>query len=220
MLLKNWLSALAACPVLLAGLPQIAKAHPHVWVSYETTVLQDNGAINGLAHVWTFDDMYTAMAVQGLDKNNDGKFDREELAELAKINMEGLKEFAYFTYARLGSEGLKFTDPADTWLEYKDNVLKLHFRLPLAQPVAAGAEGFSFSVYDPTWFIAFDPEKSNPIKVAAANAESCKVSMNDQSNEEASGDAQRLGDAFQTEFGGPSIGLGIAKTVSVKCNKA
>ena len=58
----------------------------------------DKGAITGIDQVWFFDEFYTAMAVEGLDTNKDGKYSREELHELAKTNMEGLKEFGYFTF--------------------------------------------------------------------------------------------------------------------------
>jgi ABC-type uncharacterized transport system substrate-binding protein len=97
-----------------------ANAHPHVFVTTETTVLYENGTIIGLRQKWSFDDFYTSMAIQGLDTNNDGTYDRSELEELAKVNMEGLKEFEYFTTARLSGEKLKFEPPKDFWLEHTD----------------------------------------------------------------------------------------------------
>src|SRR5262245_57858253 len=83
---------------LAAAVALCARAHTQVWIRYETTVHYDKDVFVGLRHKWTFDEFYTAMAMEGLDKNGDGKYDREELAELAKVNIEGLKEFAYFTY--------------------------------------------------------------------------------------------------------------------------
>src|SRR5690606_6177417 len=84
--LARWIAALGA--VVLAGASP-AAAHPHVWVTVETTVLYQGGAITGLQHKWTFDDMYTAMAIQGLDTNGDGTYSREELTELAQVNIDG-----------------------------------------------------------------------------------------------------------------------------------
>lgn len=75
-----------------------AEAHPHVWVTVKTTVLFKGGAIVGLQQHWTFDEFYAAMAIEGLDKNNDGVYDRQELAPLAQVNMDGMKEFKYFTF--------------------------------------------------------------------------------------------------------------------------
>ena len=76
-----------------------ALAHPHVWVTASATVLYEHNTITGLQQAWTFDEFYAAMAIEGLDKNNDGVYDREELAPLAKVNIDGIKEFDYFTYA-------------------------------------------------------------------------------------------------------------------------
>lgn len=105
-------------PAVLGTAP--ARAHPHVWVTTETTVLYENGTIVGLRHKWSFDDFYTSMALQGLDKNNDGVYDRSELAELAKVNVDGLKDFDYFTVVSLAGETLKFQLPKDVYLEHAE----------------------------------------------------------------------------------------------------
>src|SRR5262245_66551414 len=136
---------------LLLGLPSPLAAHPHVWITVETTLLYDKGAFSGLRHKWTFDQYYTAMAIEGLDKNKDGKYDREELAELAKVNIDGLKEFAYFTTASVGGQELKFEAPSDYWLEHRDGVLSLNFTLSFAEPVSTDAKGLTFAVQDPTF---------------------------------------------------------------------
>ncbi len=62
----------------LSMVPPEAQAHPHVWVNVETTVLYEGGKVAGFKHRWAFDDMYTAMAIQGLDKNGDGTYSRDE----------------------------------------------------------------------------------------------------------------------------------------------
>jgi ABC-type uncharacterized transport system substrate-binding protein len=204
-----------------------AEAHPHVWVTYETTVVYDKGAISGLEHVWAFDDMYTAMAVQGLDKNNDGKYDREELAELAKVNMDGLKDFDYFTYAQLGTSALKFSGPVDPWLEHANGILRLHFKMPLATPVLAEAAGFNISIYDPSFFIAFEPEKTDAVKLASAPS-GCTAAIADTGSDKASADAQKLGGALAQQLGGNALGsggsggsgFGVGKTISVTCKKS
>ena len=62
-------------------------------------VYAPDGSITGVRHHWAFDDMFSAFATQGLDAKEKGKFTREELAPLAKVNVESLKEYDYFTYA-------------------------------------------------------------------------------------------------------------------------
>lgn len=189
-------------------------AHPHVWVSVETTVVYDQGKITGLQNRWTFDEGYTTMALEGLDANGDGQYDRKELTELAQVNIDGLKDFDYFTQAKLSGSLLAMAPPRDYWLEYKDEILTLHFFLPLSEPVLAGAPGFSFQVFDPTYFIAFDLAEKDPVKLAAGAPASCSVDI--AVPEANTADAEKLGEAFFQQFGG-DIGISLAKTVSVNC---
>lgn len=216
--MKRALATAGIMSVLAVFAPQ-ADAHPHVWVTYETTIVYDKGAVTGLQHVWSFDDMYTAMAIQGLDKNGDGQYSREELDELAKVNMEGLKDFNYFTFAKLGATDLKFSGPADPWLEYNNGILRLHFRMQLEKPVLAEAEGLSFSIYDPSFFIAFEPEKTDALKLASA-PEGCTASFVDPAADKNAEDAKKLGEAFFQELGGNNYGMGQAKSVAVSCKKS
>jgi ABC-type uncharacterized transport system substrate-binding protein len=206
----------ASLLALLAAEP--ASAHPHVWVAVEATVAYQDGSVRGLQQRWTFDDMYTAMAVQGLDKNGDGAYDRAELAELAKVNIDGIKQFEYFTHAKLGDGGLKFAEPTDYWLEYKDNVLTLNFLLPLEQPLAAATPGFSFAIYDPTYFIAFDfaKDKDKPVRLGDGAPAGCALDLDTAAND---ADTQSLADAFSAEMGGFN-GSALARTARVNCAKS
>ncbi len=211
----NWVGgAVAFAGWLLSGAAP-AVAHPHVWVVVEATILFDKGSISGIRHKWTFDDMYTAMAIQGLDANKDGVYDRKELDELAKVNMEGLKEFEYFTYVKLGVQRLKTKPPADYYLEHaKDGLLSLFFTVPFAQPVLADAQDFGFQVTDPGYFIAFEFAKQEPIKLAEGAPAGCKPSLSAAEKEAA--EAQKLGESFFAQMGG-NFGVTVAQTASVVC---
>jgi len=272
------------------------RAHPHVWVTTETTVLYENGTIVGLRQKWSFDDFYTAMALQGLDTNNDGVYDRSELAELAKVNIDGLKDFDYFTIAMLSTEKLTFGTPKDFWLEHSEGpegaveitvktgdaafegtgaetakpqeaapadeglfararrwmfgsapdaakaadaepagrpkVLSLHFTLPLAQPVLADALGFSFTIADPSFFIALQPAAKDPVVLGPGAPASCRIKIgeapaatppsadaeaNPATEPNPAADVNRLGDAFAQQFGGQSVAFGTVKPATITC---
>jgi ABC-type uncharacterized transport system substrate-binding protein len=205
----------------LAAMSPPAAAHPHVWVNVETTVLYDAGKVAGFKHRWTFDDMYTAMAVQGLDKNGDNVYSREELAELAQVNIDGLKDFDFFTYARIKETPVKLAPPKDYWLEHKDGVLSLNFTLPIAEPVHAETEGFEFAVYDQTFFIAFDLAKENPIRLSEGAPAGCSAVVGNADKDLA--DLQKLNDAFGGQMtagnANEGSGLGYASTVHLSCAK-
>lgn len=198
-------------------LPGTAAAHPHVWVAVEATVGYAGGYITGLKQRWQFDDMYTAMAIQGLDANGDGVYSREELQGLAKVNIDGIEQFDYFTHAKLEETALGFVRPTEYWLEYENGVLTLTFVLPLASPISSQTSGFTFSIYDPTYFIAFDLAKEAPVKLGAGAPPGCAPTVDAAPAQGA--DAQTLADAFAAQLGG-GAGSELAKTVRVECARS
>lgn len=105
-----------------------AQAHPHVWViAASELIFATDGSITGVRHAWTFDDMFSAYALQGIATKKKGVYTREELAPLALTNVESLKEFSFFTFAKADNKKQKFADPIDYYLEYKDAALVAAF---------------------------------------------------------------------------------------------
>ena len=141
--------AAALAGLLIAG--SVASAHPHVWVTMKSAVVYapDGNAI-GIRHAWTFDDMYSAFATQGLEHKQKDSFTPEELQPLAKVNVESLKEYDFFTFGKADGKKATFVDPVDYHLEYdpKEAVLTLHFLLPFKTP--GKAKTLKCEVYDPT----------------------------------------------------------------------
>jgi ABC-type uncharacterized transport system substrate-binding protein len=195
----------AAIAAALAATP--AVAHPHVWVSSTAQLAIEDGAVAAIEQTWTFDEYYTAMAIQGLDTNEDGRYTAEELSELAQINMEGLKEFAYFTYGQTGETPLAFGTPRNARLEYTGGVLSLHFRLPLAEPVPTTTPGLAFATFDPSFFVAFQLAGDAPVTLGGGGSTPCRVRLTDgQQVENAAADAnQTLTGAFAEQFGSASV---------------
>ena len=157
-----------ACAIFLLLLcVNRAEAHPHVWVTFHSELIYAaDGTMTGVRHAWTFDDMFSAYALQGISHARKGQYAREELASLAQTNVESLKEYDYFTYARADGKKLKFTDPVDYWLEYKGGALTLHFTLPLK--ATASAKTMQIEIYDPSIFVDFEFAKDKPVSLSGA----------------------------------------------------
>jgi ABC-type uncharacterized transport system substrate-binding protein len=204
--------ALAALLVLGAT---AANSHPHVWMTFKSEMVYGpNGALMAVRHVWTFDEMFSTFATQGLDKNNDGKLSREELAELAEVNVSSLKEFDYFTVAKAGGKPLTFDPPVDYWLEYADSQLTLHFTLPVKAGTAAPGE-VALEVYDPTYFVAFNFAENEPAKLVSAPA-ACKLEV--QRSGASNRASQGLSESFFSGLtAGSSFGAQFANRVIVRC---
>ena len=132
-----------------------ASAHPHVFVDARAEIVFDKaGAITAVRHIWQFDEAFTAFAIQGLDANNDGKLSDAELAPLAKVNVDSLKEYGFFTWLRQGRKSFPFVPPTEYWLEFHSGRLTLFYTLPLKAPVAIKGKA-TLEVFDPEYFVAF-----------------------------------------------------------------
>lgn len=202
------------------GLPSGASAHPHVWATVRSEIVfGPDHKITGVRHAWTFDEFYTAMAIQGLDTDGDGAYSKEELAPLAKVNVESLKEFAYFTFVRVAGTDtfLPLKPPEDYWIEYDDPVITLHFTLPLETPLDPSTKGALIEVYDPSYFVAFGFAKERPVKIAGT-ANGCTAKL-DVPDPVAAEEAKILGEAFFSQLGPDSdYGSQFSQGVMVKCD--
>ncbi|MBB4259389.1 MULTISPECIES: DUF1007 family protein [unclassified Bradyrhizobium] len=203
-------SLLAAAMTLAAG---AASAHPHVWITATSELLYAaDGSITGVRHAWTFDDMFSSYAVQGLESKTKGAYTREELGPLAQTNVESLKEYAYFTFARADGKKERFQEPVDYFLDYKDTVLTLHFTLPLKNPVKS--KQLVLEVFDRSFFIDFQMAKESPVKLVGAPA-GCQMKLERPSDGTAS--AQKLNEQTFMNGENSNFGMMFANKITVDC---
>jgi len=212
---KNKLHRLVV--LLLAGafavVASAAQAHPHVWITARSELLYAaDGTITGVRHAWTFDDMFSTYALQGLETKTKGVYSREELSSLAQTNVESLKEFGFFTFAKADGRKQKFLEPVDYFLEYKEAALTLHFTLPLKAPVTA--KQLALEVFDPSYFIDFKFEDKDPIKLVGAPA-GCKMAF--QRPNDGTADAQRLSENNFMSGDNSNYGAMFANKIMVEC---
>ncbi len=198
-----------------AGLANIAAAHPHVWITgQEEVIFGPNGEIEAIRHAWVFDEMYSAFVTEGVGKKGE-LLTKADLAPLAKSNVEDLAEFDYFTHAKMKSVKIEFGAPTDYSLEERpDKLVVLRFTMPLKQPVAAKL--FSFQVYDPTYFVAFDLDKQNPVTFINA-PKGCSTNVRGADSLAAT-DAKKLTESFFSGLSpGTDFGVKLASAVIVAC---
>ena len=195
---------------LLGAAP--AQAHPHVWVTMKADVVYAaDGTATGIRHAWTFDDMFSTFATQGLASKEKGKFTREELAPLAEVNVTSLKEFDYFTHARQNGKNAELNAPVDYYLEFNDGLLTLNFTLPFKAPVKA--QSVDVEVYDGTYFVNFSFAEKEPVRLVGA-PQACKLAI----ARPGEAPAQGKGEAFFNNLTpGSNFGAQFANKIAVKC---
>jgi ABC-type uncharacterized transport system substrate-binding protein len=205
---------------LLAGLlfTGRAQAHPHVWVTMtEEVIYAPDGSVTGVRNAWTFDDMFSAFATQGVAQQTKGNFTRAELAPLAQVNIESLKDYGYFTYAKVNGKRQKdaFLPPVDYFLDYdpKATVLTLHFTLPFKTPVKAKA--IEVEIYDPEFFIDFGFGSNNPVRLVGAPP-GCALSVDKPEDDNFPAEL-RLDKNFATSEANIGMGADFANKIQVAC---
>jgi ABC-type uncharacterized transport system substrate-binding protein len=203
--------------LLLAGAyafgASAAQAHPHVWITATSELIYaPDGSVTGVRHAWTFDDMFSTYALQGIPTKTKGVYSREELSSLAQTNVESLKEYGFFTFAKADGKKEKFQEPVDYFLEYRDAALTLHFTLPLKSPVKS--RDLAVEVFDPAFFIDFQFAEKNPVRLVGAPA-TCQMKFQ-RPNDGAAG-AQKLNE--QTFLSGENSNYGamFANKITVEC---
>ncbi|MCI0597973.1 MAG: DUF1007 family protein [Beijerinckiaceae bacterium] len=213
---KPFASRIILAAGFAAVLAPAAAAHPHVWVTARAQAIFDaKGEIAAIRHTWTFDEMYSAFATEGQGK--DGQLlTKADLAPLAKSNVESLAEFGYFTFAKASGQKVEFGEPADYSLEQQvDKRVVLQFTLPLKAPASA-AKAFSFQVYDPTYFVAFELEQQDPIQLSGAQP-GCSANLLG-AKPLAEVDTKKLSESFFSGLSpGYDFGVKLASRVVVAC---
>jgi ABC-type uncharacterized transport system substrate-binding protein len=190
-----------------------AQAHPHVWITATSELIYaPDGSITGVRHAWTFDDMFSTYALQGIETKTKGVYSREELSSLAQTNVESLKEFGFFTFAKADGKKEKFQEPVDYFLEYKDAALTLHFTLPLKAPVKP--KQLALEVFDPSYFIDFQLDDKNPIKLVGAPA-ACQLRI--QRPNDGTANAQKLSEQNFMSGDNSNYGAMFANKITVDC---
>jgi len=211
--MPRWLGLLLQLGLALAFGAGTAQAHPHVWITASSELIYaPDGSITGVRHAWTFDDMFSTYALQGLETRTKGVYSREELAPLAQTNVESLKEFGFFTFAKADGKKAKFQEPVDYFLEYKDAALTLHFTLPLITPVKP--RQLALEVFDPEFFIDFTYAEKDPVRLVGAPA-ACQMTF--QRPSDGSSNAQQIGEQNFLGGGNSNFGAMFANKILVDC---
>jgi ABC-type nickel/cobalt efflux system permease component RcnA/ABC-type uncharacterized transport system substrate-binding protein len=212
------LHRLTVALLMLLALAGSAQAHPHVWTKVKSTLVYDaEGRPSEIRHAWTFDEMFTSFAVQGLDTNGDGAFDREELKDLAEVNVTSLAEFDYFTYLTAGGKVVKLERPKAYFLAHDGTSLTLNFTLPVSDPATATPGPLKVEVYDPTYFVSFTFASENPATLRNA-PQGCAIDTKGLPSEAVGNDGKVPEDFFTNlEQSGGAFNEEFANAITVNC---
>jgi ABC-type uncharacterized transport system substrate-binding protein len=175
---RRGLIATVALAAMAASAP--AFAHPHVWTEMRSQLLlDDSGLVVGVRMQWTTDKDYAKLALEGMDSNNDGIYQPEELAQLTAENLSALADYDYFVHFRFNDEKQDHGVASDGIQHYndKDGRLTLVFTVPLQQPLDPHKGEVSLKIYDPEFYISFDYVAEKPLLISKPLPAGCTAEL-------------------------------------------
>ena len=196
--------------------PAHAFAHPHVWVTVRSEIgFSPQGSLTDIVQDWTFDEMYSAFAVQGLAKPGE-LAKREDFAPLAQENAGQLAQIGYFTVVKVGGKQVDFGNVTDYWMEERpDHLVTFHVVLPLKTPEPPG-KFVTMMVSDPEFFIDFQFDDNDPVKLDNPPA-GCSLSITHPKPLDVQ-DSKKLSESFFTNLSpGAGFGFKLASRAIVAC---
>ncbi|MEH6405496.1 MAG: DUF1007 family protein [Sneathiella sp.] len=207
---------LIACCLFVTAPFKQAVAHPHAWADVVVEILFDGaGSVTGLRQTWLFDDFYSAYAAEGMDDDGDGKPDQNKLDEILRVNMENLKEYDYFMRAWQGDKILKLQPVIDMSTRMEGNRMEMTFVTTFSEPVSQPRDHFSYSIFDPTYYIEMlHAETENPVLLVGAPEGCDYVLVQPNPDPNVVAQATMLGASVRGEAG---LGLFFAERVNLTC---
>ncbi|HVP18591.1 MAG TPA: DUF1007 family protein [Spirochaetia bacterium] len=169
-------SALAL--VFAVAAASAAFAHPHVFINNKMTLLFDGKVLKGLTFRWAFDDMFSEMILTDFKPDVDGNFSARVTGQIKSGAFDNLENYHYFLAFLVGKKPLKkirieqFTPSV---VEGKQLVYS--FFVPLDLPVSAEEQTVRVTVYDDTYFVAFDLMHADDVAVKGDQGVSVGLSI-------------------------------------------
>jgi ABC-type uncharacterized transport system substrate-binding protein len=170
-------SFLAVVSLLAVGaLP--ASAHPHVFINNRMTVIFDGGMLQGISFTWTFDEMFSNMILSDYDPKHTGQFDAAQVKALKQGAFDNLENYHYFIAIAIGKKqvGHFRIEQFTPRVTYK-NKLVYTFSVPLNVPVQPTDQTVRLTVYDDSYYVAFDLLHVEDVTVQAGPDVTCDLSI-------------------------------------------
>ncbi len=214
MLCYNVFFRRAIAAVMLLTTP-LAWSHPHSFIAMQVTPVHKGNQLTGLKMHWVMDEITSADLLYDAGKAQPGSPVWKKLAAEVMANVLGQHYFSEFWHE---GKAVKFYNlPPEYQLFREGHKAVLEFILPLGEPQPLAGQRYTFSTFDPTYFVDmyYDSEKS--LHLPADLAQQCKLTLHTP-KADASMKAYALSldkaDAPPAEM---DLGRQFAQTVTLTC---
>lgn len=201
--------------VFLAVLSLSARGHPHSFITITNQLVVSDGQLTGMKMRWVMDELTSADLLYDAGKAQPGDEVWKKLAAEVMANVLGQHYFTEFWH---DGKKVKFENlPTAYGLARQGHQAVLTFTLPLATPQKLAGQTFTFSTFDPTYYVDMSYEKDGDVAFSPDFTGSCKVSVHTpKPNEDMLSYAQSLDkeDAPEEDM---ELGKQFAQKVTVQC---
>jgi ABC-type uncharacterized transport system substrate-binding protein len=152
-----------------------ALPHPHSFIDIQTGVVVKNGQFTGLSMRWKMDEITSADLLYDAGNAKPGDEVWKKLAAEVMANVLGQH---YFTEVWHNGKKVKFENRPDGYgLAREGHQAVLTFTLPLAEPQPLAGQTYTFSTYDPTYYVDMTWKNDHDISLPAAQQNACRVTL-------------------------------------------
>jgi len=168
--------AWVVCFMILAAAP--ALAHPHVFIHNTMTVLFDEQKLSGITFRWVFDDMFSEMILTDFKPEADGTFSEKTTKTIKAGAFDDLENYHYFLAFSVGKNPIRhFRIEQFVPSVRKGGALVYSFFVPLNLPDQSEDRTLRVTVYDDTYFVAFDVMHAEDVTVKGDGAAEVALSI-------------------------------------------
>lgn len=204
-----------ASALFLAVLSLSAAAHPHSFISLKTEVVADDAQISGLKMRWTMDEITSADLLYDAGNAKPGDEIWKTLAAEVMANVLGQHYFTEFWH---NGQKVKFLNRPTTYgMERDGHQAVLTFILPLAQPQPLAGQKYTFSTFDPSYYVDMSYAEDRDATLPAALQKRCSIAVHTPSP---SDETRNFAIALDKDDAPPEdmdLGKQFAQQVTVQC---
>ncbi|WP_058913227.1 DUF1007 family protein [Entomohabitans teleogrylli] len=152
-----------------------AQAHPHSFITLHTAIVAENGQMTGLKMRWTMDEITSADLLYDAGNAAPGSPVWKKLAAEVMANVLAQHYFTEFWH---NGRKVKFAgSPMEYGLGREEHQAVLSFVLPLAEPQPLAGQNYTFSTFDPTYYVDMYYEEAGALTLPDALQSACSVTL-------------------------------------------
>ncbi|MTD28533.1 DUF1007 family protein [Erwinia sorbitola] len=166
---------IAALGLIIAFSSSIVCAHPHSFIDMQTSLVHQGDELTGLKMRWVMDEITSADLLYDAGTAKADSVVWKKLAAEVMANVLGQHYFTEFWHQK---QPVKFENlPPEYHLSRQGHQAVLEFILPLAHPQALKGQRYTFSTFDPTYFVDMYYDSEKALIVPAELAAQCHFEL-------------------------------------------